>query len=209
MIEIRIDGRGGQGNVVAAYMLAEAGFEAGRDVQAFPSFGPERRGAPVAAFVRISDQPIKRRNQIREPQFVIVQDPSLLHGAGIADGVRMGGGILVNSARTNPSKRDPARCEISGRAGIRDGAGSPGRNRYRTPPCWRRFSTLTDLFPLVALETSSGAAVRGRIAQRNLQLMRAAAARVPPGRGRRTARACRQLKARRRWLMRSRYAGRR
>ncbi len=67
MIEIRIHGRGGQGNVVAAYLLATAAFEEGRYVQAFPNFGAERRGAPVTAFVRIADRPIRRRCQVREP----------------------------------------------------------------------------------------------------------------------------------------------
>jgi pyruvate ferredoxin oxidoreductase gamma subunit len=96
LTEIRIDGRGGQGNVIAAYMLAEAGFEAGRHVQAFPTFGPERRGAPVAAFVRISL--FKRRCQILEPNYVIIQDPSLLHLPGVAR-LRPAGGVLVNSSK--------------------------------------------------------------------------------------------------------------
>lgn len=99
MIEIRIHGRGGQGNVVAAYLLASAAFEDGRYAQAFPAFGAERRGAPVAAFVRIADRPIRRRCQVREPAFLIVQDDTLLHLPDITAGLQTGGAVLVNSNR--------------------------------------------------------------------------------------------------------------
>ena len=78
MIEIRIHGRGGQGNVVAAYLLAAAAFDAGLQCQAFPAFGAERRGAPVVAFVRISETPIFRRNQVKHPAYLIIQDRTLL-----------------------------------------------------------------------------------------------------------------------------------
>lgn len=97
MIEIRIHGRGGQGNVVAAYLLAMAAFEEQRYGQAFPNFGAERRGAPVIAFVRISDKPIRRRNQVLHPEFLIIQDQALLHVQGILDGIVPNGGVLVNS----------------------------------------------------------------------------------------------------------------
>ena len=99
MVEIRIHGRGGQGNVVAAYLLATAAFEEGRYGQAFPNFGAERRGAPVTAFVRISGQPIRRRCQVRSPAFLIIQDETLLHVGGVLDGLQEGGGILINSSR--------------------------------------------------------------------------------------------------------------
>jgi pyruvate ferredoxin oxidoreductase gamma subunit len=97
MIEIRIHGRGGQGNVVAAYLLAMAAFEEQRYGQAFPNFGAERRGAPVMAFVRISDKPIRRRNQVLHPEFLIIQDQALLHIHGVLDGIVAQGNVLVNS----------------------------------------------------------------------------------------------------------------
>ena len=97
MIEIRIHGRGGQGNVVAAYLLAMAAFEEQRYGQAFPNFGAERRGAPVMAFVRISDKPIRRRNQVLNPEFLIIQDQALLHIHGVLDGIVAQGSVLVNS----------------------------------------------------------------------------------------------------------------
>jgi pyruvate ferredoxin oxidoreductase gamma subunit len=101
MIEIRIHGRGGQGNVVAAYLLAMAAFEEQRYGQAFPNFGAERRGAPVMAFVRISDSPIRRRNQVLHPEFLIIQDQALLHVQGILDGIVPQGGVLVNSTMSS------------------------------------------------------------------------------------------------------------
>ncbi len=78
MKEIRIHGRGGQGSVTAAEMLSVAAFKDGKFSQAFPAFGVERRGAPVQAFTRISNNPIRLRSQIYTPDYVIVQDqPSL------------------------------------------------------------------------------------------------------------------------------------
>lgn len=112
-MEIRIEGRGGQGNIVAAYTLARAAFEEGRFAQAYPSFGPERRGAPVSAFVRISYRPIKRRCQVRQPQYVIIQDSSLLHVASIGEGVRPRGGILINSSKEIASSRFPTVAHVT------------------------------------------------------------------------------------------------
>jgi len=102
LTEIRIHGRGGQGNVVAAYILAQAAFEQGRFAQAFPSFGPERRGAPVSSYVRLADRAIQRHCQVRNPDFLIIQSQGLLHVAGLTAGLKPQGGILINSARDLP-----------------------------------------------------------------------------------------------------------
>ena len=77
-IQIRIHGRGGQGAVTAANLIAKAAFYEGKFSQAFPNFGVERRGAPVEAFVRISSEPVRIQSQIYQPDFLIVQDPTLL-----------------------------------------------------------------------------------------------------------------------------------
>jgi pyruvate ferredoxin oxidoreductase gamma subunit len=98
LIEVRIHGRGGQGNVVAAYLLATAAIDEGHFGQAFPAFGAERRGAPVVAFVRIADRTLRRRNQVLQPDFLIIQDRALLKVPGVLDGLRPGGGILVNTS---------------------------------------------------------------------------------------------------------------
>lgn len=97
MKEIRIHGRGGQGSVTAAELLAVAAFADGRFSQAFPAFGVERRGAPVQAFTRISDEPIRLRSQIYEPDYVIVQDPTLIEVIDVASGIKEKGIILINS----------------------------------------------------------------------------------------------------------------
>ena len=99
MIEYRIHGRGGQGSVAAAYLLAAAAFEAGFTCQAFPAFGAERRGAPVMAFVRIDEKPITLRSQVREPDYLIVQDDTLLLDPNLASGLKAGGAMLVNSRK--------------------------------------------------------------------------------------------------------------
>lgn len=97
MIEVRIHGRGGQGNVVAAYLLAAAAFVDGWHVQAFPNFGAERRGAPVTAFVRAMRQPFFRRCQIQTPDFVILQDVRLMKSVDVTSGLKEHGGVLINA----------------------------------------------------------------------------------------------------------------
>lgn len=99
MIEIRLHGRGGQGSVTAAELLAVAAFDDGREAQAFPAFGVERRGAPVTAFCRMSDQPIRVRTQIYAPDYVIVQDPTLMESVDVLAGIKDGGTVLINSER--------------------------------------------------------------------------------------------------------------
>ncbi len=100
MIEIRIHGRGGQGAVIASQILAEAAFREGRHVQAFPSFGSERRGAPVAAFVRIDGRPIQVRTEIYHPDGLVVLDESLISQklVDVTQGLKPGAWILINSS---------------------------------------------------------------------------------------------------------------
>lgn len=100
MFEVRIHGRGGQGVVTAAELLSIAAFIEGRDAQAFPSFGSERTGAPVVAFCRIDDRPIRTREPIAAPHALIIQDPTLLHVVDVFSGLRTDGWVLVNSSRS-------------------------------------------------------------------------------------------------------------
>ncbi len=100
MIEVRIHGRGGQGVVTAAEMLSIAAFDEGRHAQAFPSFGSERTGAPVVAFCRIDDAPIRLREPVMAPDVLIVQDPTLLHQVDVFQGLKPDGYVLINSARS-------------------------------------------------------------------------------------------------------------
>jgi 2-oxoacid:acceptor oxidoreductase gamma subunit (pyruvate/2-ketoisovalerate family) len=95
--ELRVHGRGGQGAVIASKVLAAALFHEGRSVQSFPAFGVERRGAPVAAFLRYSDGPILLRCEIAEPDDLIVLDPTLVQAVDVTAGLAPGGTVLINS----------------------------------------------------------------------------------------------------------------
>jgi pyruvate ferredoxin oxidoreductase gamma subunit len=97
MIEVRFHGRGGQGAVTAAEILAKATFEDGNYCQAFPFFGVERRGAPVMAFSRINDKPIRRRYQVYNPDYVVVFDFGLLEVVDVFSGLKEGGKVIINA----------------------------------------------------------------------------------------------------------------
>lgn len=99
MFQVRIHGRGGQGVVTAAELLALAAFEEGSHAQAFPSFGSERTGAPVVSFCRIDGRPIRTREPVGEPDALVVQDPTLLHQVDVFGGLRPDGYVLINSRR--------------------------------------------------------------------------------------------------------------
>lgn len=98
MIEMRFHGRGGQGAVTSAELVAQAAIAKGKYATAFPSFGPERRGAPVVAFARVDDEPIRLRSKIYRPDVVVVLDSSLLDIANPTDGLRDGGILVINSS---------------------------------------------------------------------------------------------------------------
>lgn len=105
MIEIRFHGRGGQGAVVASNILAAAFFAEGLFIQSFPSFGGERRGAPVAAFVRVDQSRIDLRSNIYTPDQVIVMDASLIKLMDVTSGLKPGGCVLINSSQ-RPERYD-------------------------------------------------------------------------------------------------------
>jgi len=98
MIELRFHGRGGQGAVTSAELLALSAIAQGQYAQAFPSFGPERRGAPVVAFARISPDQIRNRTAVQKPNVVIVLDPSILRIVNTSDGLAADGVQIVNSS---------------------------------------------------------------------------------------------------------------
>jgi len=96
--ELRIHGRGGQGSVTSAELIATAAFEGGVSAQAFPMFGVERRGAPVQAYVRFSDKKVRLRSQIYEPDYIIVQDSTLIRDVNVFAGMKKGGIAIVNTS---------------------------------------------------------------------------------------------------------------
>jgi pyruvate ferredoxin oxidoreductase gamma subunit len=100
--EIRWHARAGQGAKTAAQILALALLRAGKGVQAFPEYGPERRGAPLRAYTRVSDRPIRRHDAITEPDLVVVLEPSLVREASVADGLQPDGLVILNAEDTPP-----------------------------------------------------------------------------------------------------------
>jgi pyruvate ferredoxin oxidoreductase gamma subunit len=110
--EIRIHGRGGQGSVTAAEIIAVAAFDDKKFSQAFPAFGVERRGAPVMAFARIANQPIRIRSQIYEPDYVIVQDVTLLDVVDVASGLKPDGKIIINTDRPKDKLKLNTKAEV-------------------------------------------------------------------------------------------------
>lgn len=118
MIEVRFHGRGGQGAVTSAELMAQAAIAEGKYAQAFPSFGPERRGAPLQAFLRISDEQIRLREKIYEPDVVVVLDPSLLATGGVNAGLKPDGVLIVNSSKDVEAVR--GECQFKGRTAIVD-----------------------------------------------------------------------------------------
>ena len=114
LTEIRWHGRGGQGAVTSAELLARAAIDEGKYAQAFPSFGPERRGAPVLAFVRIdAREPIRVRAEILEPDVVVVLDPGLLRIVKVASGLKEKGILVVNTRKSGEQVR--SEFDIKGR----------------------------------------------------------------------------------------------
>jgi pyruvate ferredoxin oxidoreductase gamma subunit len=99
MREIRWHARAGQGAKTASQLYATALLHAGKSVQAFPEYGPERRGAPLRAFTRVDDAPIRRHDAITHPDVVVVLEPSLVHEVAVADGLEEDGFVLLNGDR--------------------------------------------------------------------------------------------------------------
>lgn len=99
LIEIRWHGRGGQGTKTAALLLADAAFNTGKYIQGFPEYGPERMGAPITAYNRISNNPITVHSNIYEPDFVVVVDDTLLESVAVTDGLKADGAIVINTTK--------------------------------------------------------------------------------------------------------------
>ena len=99
-LEIRWHGRGGQGAKTAALLLADVAFKTGKYVQGFPEYGPERMGAPITAYNRISDDRIRVHSNIYDPDYVVVVDETLLHSVDVTAGLKKDGAIIINTAKT-------------------------------------------------------------------------------------------------------------
>ena len=113
LIEIRWHGRGGQGAKTASLLLADAAFNTGKYIQGFPEYGPERMGAPITAYNRISDSPITVHSNIYEPNFVVVVDDTLLDAVDVTAGLKPDGAIIINSTKNG----DELRAHLKGYTG--------------------------------------------------------------------------------------------
>lgn len=101
LIEIRWHGRGGQGAKTASLLLADAAFNTGKYIQGFPEYGPERMGAPITAYNRISDSPITIHSNIYEPDYVVVVDDTLLESVPVTSGLKETGAIIINTTKSS------------------------------------------------------------------------------------------------------------
>lgn len=101
LIEIRWHGRGGQGAKTASLLLADAAFNTGKYIQGFPEYGPERMGAPITAYNRISNSPITIHSNIYEPDYVVVVDDTLLESVNVTSGLKETGAIVINTTKDN------------------------------------------------------------------------------------------------------------
>jgi pyruvate ferredoxin oxidoreductase gamma subunit len=164
-IEIRVHGRGGQGSVTAAEVLAKAAFKDGLVSQAFPAFGSERMGAPVRAFCRVSDKPIRIRSEIHTPDFCIVQDPSLMDTVNVFEGLKPGGIVVLNSEHPEQVKV-PAGAVLKPIAGTRiaqEVIGRPIANMVMVGA----FAGITGLVTLESLQAAVKERFGGKVGDLN------------------------------------------
>ncbi len=106
LIEIRWHGRGGQGAKTASLLLADAAFNTGKYIQGFPEYGPERMGAPITAYNRISDKPITIHSNIYEPDYVVVVDDTLLSSVPVTAGLKKDGAIVINTTKNEEELKE-------------------------------------------------------------------------------------------------------
>ena len=138
IVEIRWHGRGGQGAKTASLLLADAAFNTGKYVQGFPEYGPERMGAPITAYNRISAERSTVHSNIYEPDYVVVVDETLLSAVDVTAGLKKEGAIVINSSKS-PAELRPLLKGYEGCAPSTRGR-SPKRSWERTSPtlpCWR------------------------------------------------------------------------
>lgn len=174
MTEIRFHGRGGQGAVTAAELLAQAAIADGKYAQAFPNFGPERRGAPVTAFLRVSPQPIYLREKIESPDIVVVLDPTLIDLVNVSDGLKPGGMLVINLAASKQAASAKYRSQFqvatvdASRIAV-ETIGIPVTNTAI-------IGSLIKACRLTSVDSMEGPMTRrfGRLAGKNLQALRRA-----------------------------------
>jgi pyruvate ferredoxin oxidoreductase gamma subunit len=174
MIEVRWHGRGGQGAVTSVELLAIAAIGTGKYAQGFPSFGPERRGAPVAAFSRIDDKQIKVRSGIYKPDVVIVLDASLIGMVDVTDGLKPDGILIVNTPKT-PEEVKKA-LNFGGTVATVDGTGIARKEMGVPIANTTMIGALIKMTKVIELGDMNDSIQHrfGRIAQKNMASMKRA-----------------------------------
>ena len=174
MIEARWHGRGGQGAVTSVELLAVSAIAAGKYAQGFPSFGPERRGAPIAAFTRIDDKKIKVRSGIYEPDIVLVLDASLIGLVNVIDGLKPDGKLIVNTSKTPDEIRK--QLNFNGFVATVDGTGIARKEMGVPIANTTMIGALLKVTGILELDAMKDAVEHrfGRIAQKNLAAMKRA-----------------------------------
>ncbi len=114
LIEVRFHGRGGQGAVTAADLLAVAGFKEGYYTLSFPMFGAEKRGTPVVSFLRISDEPIVARDEVYNPDYVVVLDPTVMETVNVVAGLKKGGMLIANYPKSSEDLKKEVKADELG-----------------------------------------------------------------------------------------------
>jgi pyruvate ferredoxin oxidoreductase gamma subunit len=179
MDQVRIHGRGGQGVVTAAELLSVAAFIERRHAQAFPTFGSERTGAPVVAFCRISDAPIRTREPVGQPDVVIIQDVTLLHQVDVFGGLRPTGYVLLNSAGSvaDLAVDDVAQHLPAGHVAVLPATELAMKHVGRPVPnaaLLGGFAAFTHMVSLASVETAIEARFPARLAESNIAAAREA-----------------------------------
>ena len=187
LTEIRWHGRGGQGVVTAGKLLAETAMGTGQYFQAFPDYGPERMGAPIRAFTRLSSNPITIHSQIDEPDVVLVLDPTLLGTVPVAEGLKKDGTLLVNTSMSPAEVREAADFH-TGKAFTVNASHiaieEMGREITNTPMlgAFARATGLFDIDDLAAqLKSWFGKKITAEAVEANVRAMRRAAEQVQQG----------------------------
>ncbi|MFO0777501.1 MAG: 2-oxoacid:acceptor oxidoreductase family protein [Nitrospira sp.] len=179
MWQVRFHGRGGQGVVTAAELLATAAFTDGKYAQAFPSFGSERMGAPVMAFCRIDDKSIRTRDAVTCPDVVIVQDATLLHQVDLFAGLKPSGFVLINSTQSlGALDLEEFLSTLPGGHACAFPASDLGLRHLKRPlanaPLLGGFAALTGLIRLASVESAIHQRFPGAIGEANVAAAREA-----------------------------------
>jgi len=174
MIEVRWHGRGGQGAVTAAEIIAHAAINEGKYAQAFPSFGPERRGAPVVAFNRFDDRPIWVRSEVYEPNVVVVLDSNLLKNVNVVEGLKPNGILVLNTIKKPEESKKPflnvSLVTVNAKKIALDVLGIPIVNTAMAGA----FVKATNIVKLDSLYEAVKKRFRGKAGERNVKMIKQA-----------------------------------